>query len=140
MAEVQDCIAQLPRQFTQSLEVVQFSRMTRKRRAFPYYGMQWGQAVYLYPIEDSLVECYIEPPKPQQLIEAKMYGGQWSQEGRLWRLTWTLPALKDFYFNNVLVHEIGHLNDQRNNNSQDRERFANWFAIEYGYRPSRVRR
>jgi hypothetical protein len=29
------------------------------------------------------------------------------------------------------------VNDERNTSSRDRERYANWFAIEYGYRASR---
>ncbi len=135
--EVRARLAKLPERFTRNLEVVQFSTMTRKRKTFPCYGMQWGPAVYLYPIEKSLVERYIQVPNPQQLIEARMYGGQWTQHGNLWRLTWTESAIKDFYLNNVLIHEVGHLNDTRNTRSLDRERFANWFAIEYGYRATR---
>jgi predicted metalloendopeptidase len=42
--------------------------------------------------------------------------------------------------NNVLIHEIGHTVDDRNSSFLDRERFANWFAVEYGYRASRGRR
>lgn len=135
--EVRERLALLPEHFTRNLEVVQFSSMTRKRRTFACYGMQWGTAVYLYPIEQNLVERYLKPPKQQQIIEARMFGGEWSQDGKLWRLTWTERAIKDFFLNNVLIHEIGHLNDARNSNTQDRERFANWFAIEYGYRPTR---
>ena len=135
--EVRDRLSLLPEQFSRDLEVVQFSTMTRKRQLFPCYGMQWGAAVYLYPIEDSLVEVYRQPPTPQQEIEARMFGGSWSQEGQFWRLTWTEQSIKDFYLNNVLIHEVGHLNDARNSNSRDRERFANWFAIEYGYRATR---
>jgi len=37
----------------------------------------------------------------------------------------------------VLIHEIGHTVDDRNGGYIDRERFANWFAVEYGYRASR---
>ena len=135
--EVRDRVAQLPRRFTRNLEVVQFSAMTKKRQLFPCYGMQWGTSVYLYPIEDSLVEIYCRPPTPQQEIEARMFGGCWTQDGERWSLTWTDETIRDFYLNNVLIHEIGHLNDNRNTNSRDRERFANWFAIEYGYRASR---
>jgi hypothetical protein len=135
--EVRDRLALLPAQFTRQLEVVQFSAMTRKRQLFPCYGMQWGMSVYLYPIEESLVEVYSRPPTPQQQVEARMFGGRWSHDGTLWRLTWTEQAIKDFYLNNVLIHEVGHLNDARNSNSRDRERFANWFAIEYGYRATR---
>lgn len=138
--EVRDRVEQLPRQFTQELEVVQLSRMTRKRALFPCYGMQWGSAVYLYPIEENFVEVYVRPPKPQQIIEAKMYGGIWRQEGKLWRLEWNEQTIKDFYLNNVLIHEIGHIYDDRNTNFEDRERYANWFAIEYGYRTSRGRK
>ena len=138
--EVRDRLAALPKHLSPPLDVVQFSTMTRKRQYFPCYGMQWGSAVYLYPIEESLVEVYRRPPTPQQQIEARMYGGEWSHDGRQWRLTWTEDAIKDFYLNNVLIHEIGHLCDTRNTSSRDREKFANWFAIEYGYRPTRIER
>src|SRR5262245_39401840 len=135
--QVGERLALLPERFTRGLETVQFSAMTRKRRLFPCYGMQWGAAVYLYPIEESLTETYRRPPTPQQQIEARMFGGRWSQDGGLWRLTWTEQTIQDFYLNNVLIHEVGHLNDSRNSSNRYRERFANWFAIEYGYRASR---
>jgi len=135
--EITERLALLPAQFTSSLDVVQLSGMTRKRQIFPCYGMQWGSAVYLYPIEEGLVEIYHRPPSPQQQIEARMYGGQWTEDGKRWRLTWTEESVKDFYLNNVLIHEVGHINDSRNTNTRDRERFANWFAIEYGYRATR---
>ena len=138
--EVRARVALLPTEFTRQIEVIQFSAMTRKRQFFPLYGMQWGPNVYLYPMEASLVETYQRPPTPQQLIEARMFGGEWSQVGREWRLTWTLDTIRDFYLNNVLIHEIGHVNDQHNTNSVARERYANWFATEYGFRASRGRR
>ena len=137
--EVRQRIADLPQRFVNPLEVVQFSSMTRKRSLFPLYGMQWGPNIYLYPIESSLQETYHRPPSPQQLIESRMFGGVWRQDGHIWTLTWTRQAIRDFYLNNVLVHEIGHVNDQRNTNSAARERYANWFATEYGYRASRGR-
>ncbi|MFN0196081.1 MAG: hypothetical protein ACKVT0_05005, partial [Planctomycetaceae bacterium] len=138
--EIQQRIDLLPSRFVEDLEVVQLSRMTKKRSFFPYYGMQWGVSVFLYPIEDSLTENYVRPPTPAQLIEARMYGGKWEHCGRKWKLIWTASTIKDFYLNNVLIHEIGHLNDLRNTNIEARERYANWFAIEYGYRASRGRK
>jgi hypothetical protein len=138
--EVRERIAQLPRELTRQLETVKFSRMTKKRALFPCYGMQWGSAIYLYPIETSYQEVYTRPPSPQQEIDARMYGGQWSQSGDIWILSWTKDTIRDFYLNSVLIHEIGHIHDDRNRRFQDRERYADWFAIEYGYRPSRKRR
>lgn len=122
-----------------NLEVVQLSRMTRKKASFPCYGMQWGASLYLYPIEENLIEYYHCPPTPNQVNEARMYGGRWSQEARqTWKLEWTESAVRDFYLNNILIHELGHLVDTRNSGYVDRERYAEWFALEYGYRRSRT--
>jgi hypothetical protein len=137
-SEIRDRLDELPERFVEPLDVVQLSRMTRKKLSFPCYGMQWGSTIYLYPVEDSLVERFKAPPKPAQLVEARMYGGRWVQEDcGWWKLVWTEQALKDFYLNNILIHELGHLLDDRNSRSVDRERFAEWFAIQYGYRPTR---
>jgi hypothetical protein len=138
--EVRARILELPVEYRQRLEVVQFSRMTRKRRLFPCYGLQWGTAVYLYPIEESLEEVYIRAPRPARRIETEMFGGRWMTDGSLWRLTWTIDSIRDYYLNNVLIHEIGHIHDDRNTSFRKREQFADWFAIEYGYRHSRGRR
>lgn len=135
--DVRKRLSKLPRHFVEPLEVVQFSRMTRKKRSLPCYGMQWGCALYLYPIEDTLVEYYARPPKPSQVNEARMYGGRWEQEDGMWRLVWTEDAIRDFYLNNILIHELGHLLDERNSSYVERERYAEWFAIEYGYRRSK---
>ena len=135
--DVRERLARLPAHLVRNVEVVQFSSMTRKRACFPCYGMQWGRTVYLYPIESSLVEEYHRPPSPIQEQEARMYGGVWSRRKNGWQLLWTRETIHDFYLNNVLIHEVGHVNDDRNTSSRDRERYANWFAIEYGYRASR---
>ena len=103
----------------------------------PCYGMQWGPTLYLYPIEESLVEYFAQPPRPAQIVEAKMYGGRFSQDGNEWSLIWTMSTLKDFYLNNILIHELGHLLDDRNTSYTDRERYAEWFAIEHGFKKSR---
>ena len=137
--DVRNRLAELPGSLTRAIEVVQLSGMTRKRRLFPLYGMQWGPNVYLYPVEESLVESYRYPPRPDQLIEARMFGAEWSQIGQEWKLTWTRESIRDFYLNNVLIHEVGHVNDTRNTNSHKREQFAIWFATEFGYRASRGR-
>lgn len=136
--DVRQRLSTLPERFLAGLEVVQFSRMTRKKQSFPCYGMQWGPAIYLYPIEENLVEFYDQPPKPNQVNEARMYGGVWEQEAPgSWKLTWTEDAIRDFYLNNILIHELAHLLDDRNSRAIERERFAEAFAVEWGYLPTR---
>ena len=138
--EIRERLDQLPKQMLRPVEYVQLSRMTRKKRSFPCYGMQWGSTLYLYPIEESRTEYFDSPPKPAQYNEARMFGGRWTKEGDGWWLVWSEVAIKDFYLNNILIHELGHLLDGRNSSYVDRERFAEWFAIEYGYRRSANRR
>jgi len=138
--EVRERLNELPAHFLRDLEVVQFSRMTAKKKSFPCYGMQWGNALYLYPLEDSLIEYFYHPPHPSLVSETRMYGARWErQEPGPWMLIWSDEACKDFYLNNILIHELGHLVDDRNSSYADRERYAEWFAIHYGYRPSRKR-
>lgn len=135
--EITDRLNLLPPAMLEPLQVIQLSRMTRKKERFPCYGMQWGSTLYLYPIEDTLVEYYHRPPTPRERTEARMYGGRWVEDTPgSWKLVWTEAAIKDFYLNNILIHELGHLLDDRNSRHVDRERFAEWFAIEHGYRSS----
>jgi hypothetical protein len=135
--DIRGRLAQLPAWMLVGLDVVQLSTMTRKKRRAPCYGMQWGSTIYLYPIEESLIESFGKPPRPQQKIEAAMYGARWEQLHGQWRLIWTEAALRDFYLNNVLIHELGHILDSRNSRYLDRERYAEWFAVEHGYKASR---
>lgn len=138
--DVRQRLEDLPEEWLEPLQVVQFSRLTRKKRQFPCYGMQWGPAIYLYPVEETLVEYFGRPPRPAQLVEARMYGGKWEQlDDTCWTLTWTERQVRDFFLNNVLIHELGHLLDDRNRSYEARERYAEWFSIEYGYRPTRDR-
>lgn len=139
--DVRDRLARLPSWMTENLEVVQLSQITRKKKTFPCYGMQWGNAIYLYPIEDRRIEQFLSQPAPRHQNETKLFGGVWSQakNGR-WICTWTEESIRDFYLNNILIHELGHLLDERNRSYLDRERYAEWFAIEYGYRPTQRER
>lgn len=136
-AEVRQRLSELPDDAIRPLEVVQLSRMTKKKQSFPCYGMQWGSTLYLYPIEESLIEYFPHPPRPAQYNEARQYGGKWVQDGNEWRLVWTESTIKDFYLNNILIHELGHLLDDRNTSYADRERYAEWFAIEHGFKTSK---
>ena len=137
--QVRTCLDRLPPEFLKGLEVIQLSTMTKKKRLLPCYGLQWGCAIYLYPFHESLEEDFATPPPMQMVIETKMYGGRWVHTDNLWKLIWTESTARDYHLNNILVHELGHLVDTWNTNSADQERYAEWFAIEYGYRRTSVK-
>lgn len=131
--EVIGRLEEIPQEFRRKLEIVQLSTNTRKRLQKPLYGMQWGSAIYLYPIEDTLCETYIRPPKTQRVIDSEKYGGQWNYDGTEWTLMWeSREKIRDYYLYNILTHEIGHICDDHNTTFTDRERFANAFAVEHG--------
>ena len=135
--QIRERLAQVPQHFLKDLEVVQLSQMTRKKKSFPCYGMQWSATLYLYPLEQSLEEIFYTPPRPEVINEARMFGGLWDEPSTgVWRLSWSQSAIEDFYLNNILIHELGHLLDDRNTSYTDRERYAEWFAIHYGYQTS----
>lgn len=132
--QVKTRLSQLPQQFLKGLEVVQLATMTRKKLRFPCYGLQWGCAIYLYPFDETLEEHFYSPPAQALVIETKMYGGKWdSPSPNFWRLRWTESSARDFQLNNVLIHELGHMVDTWNTTYIGQERYAEWFAIEYGY-------
>ncbi len=132
--QIRSRLSQLPQEFLKDLEVVQLSRMTRKKHFCPCYGLQWGCAIYLYPFDESLDEYFYSPPPQYLVIETKMFGARWEEpESGVWRLVWSETSARDFQLNNVLIHELGHLIDDRNHSYIDQERYAEWFAIEYGY-------
>ncbi len=133
--QIRSRLSSLPAEFLRELEVVQLSEMTRKKHFSPCYGLQWNRAIYLYPFDETLDEFFHSPPPSALVIETKMFGGRWEQpEPGVWRLIWTESSARDFQLNNVLIHELGHLIDKRNTRYIDQERFAEWFAVEYGYR------
>jgi hypothetical protein len=134
--QIRERLSRVPQHFLKDLEVIQLSKMTRKKQSFPCYGMQWGNALYLYPIEESFVEQYDSPPRPNLVNETRMYGASWAEDSDVpgaWTLTWSEQAAQDFYLNNILIHELGHLVDNRNTGYMERERYAEWFAVEHGY-------
>lgn len=137
--DVRERLADLPHSFLEPLDTVQLSRMTRKKQCFPCYGMQWGSALYLYPLEEGLVEYFNRAPRPAEYNETRSFGGRWVNDGGTsWKLIWTPSTVRDFYLNNVLIHELGHLLDNRNGSYRERERYAEWFAIEHGLRARRT--
>lgn len=133
-------LTEVPPRFIDELQHVHLAAMTKKKLTYPCYGMQWGATVYLYPMEEDLVERYYEPPEPWKVTESQMYGGRWEEGDGEWLLIWTEQTIKDFYLNNILIHELGHLVDNHNQTSDDREAYAEWFAVEYGYRRTQKRR
>jgi hypothetical protein len=129
--EVDERIRRLPPELTRVVENVELAAHNRGG----CLGLAWGTSIYLYPV-DGYEFWHYRKPDPFDLIEQEQAGGKWDQPTHdRWRCTHTPETMKRLYLDNVLVHEIGHLNDQRNASYHKREAFAEHFAREYGIRP-----
>jgi len=117
-----------------AIEIVQFSTGTNKQMRDLLYGLQWGTSIYLYPMHESLTEQLAEPLNPIARQEYEKYGAKYVVKNPdEWSIQWGLETIRDFYLNNILIHEAGHMDDDRNTSPAKREAYANWFAETYGY-------
>ena len=114
--------------------------MTRRVGIFGDDGEQVDDEIYLYPMPETLIEEYVGPLKPQTKRIINMFGGKLVVVEEVGSITsqihWNERTAKDYYLNHLLIHEIGHVLDDRNTSVGAREAYADWFADEYGYKPT----
>ncbi len=73
-------------------------------------------------------------PANKLIKEAEGYGAEILKEGNQWVSKWSLEALKKFYIQGILFHEVGHHVDYyyrhfTRANSKQVEEFAEQYAI-----------
>ncbi len=99
------------------------------------------QMIVLYPWpRDMLLYLGKSQPKPQQIKLYAKYTQSIVATNRGYFLEWTLPALKEFYVEVVLYHEIGHnLDWYRRHWSDASTRSTEEFADQYAYARTSMR-
>lgn len=107
------------------------------RRLFAY-GCYCGNVIFLHPFPRRFMDqIWRTLPKPSLLHEYDRAGASITPNGRSWRIRFDTEALRRFYLRDVLMHELGHHVDRGNfafKTDRKAERFADWFATEYGYK------
>ncbi len=74
-------------------------------------------------------------PKPNIQREYERIGANYYFKNGYWTRSFDEMSLKRFYTRDVLIHELGHHVDRKNNKDYNaKERFAEWFVEEYGFR------
>lgn len=137
--DVEGRLLQLPEHVRSYVEVIELSRQTRKKVRENLYGQQWGTAVYLYPVDDSLIEVFDTKDAALE-HDTKKFGGKWHPDNNKWILEWTESTIRDYYLENVLLHEVGHIVDSHNSRYRDRESFANAFAQKHRKKRARSKK
>jgi len=95
------------------------------------------KVIYLFPFPKTMCLHYKTKPKPSICIEYERHGTRWIEENNGWVLKFDKKSIQSFYLKDVLFHELGHhvenqFHDIKHKSDKQRERFAEWFAIEYG--------
>jgi len=129
--EIASKLSELPHEFLKGLKAIRLCAITRKKKIFYRFGMYLSDNIYVYPFSESLkLPISDTKPKPSITIEFEKFGGRWIFENNFWYLQFDKESLRNFYLNNVLIHEITHHYD-RASNEKNRENFADNFVIQY---------
>jgi len=135
--EILSRLHELPDHLLCNLNCVVLPRMTRKRERFNIYGLQWGNSVYLYPMESCLTVGAKHKLGIDVVNEARQFGATIEETKTGPIIHWTPETIKLYYLENILIHELGHTYDVKNTSVKDREAYAEWFARKYGRWPKR---
>lgn len=84
-----------------------------------------------FPKDLRMIFSKKEPTQKVKKFYAQ-WDTQWCTKGGVWHLQWTNDSIKRYYLEHLLLHEIGHLEDDRwcsPANSKQMEDFANGYAI-----------
>jgi hypothetical protein len=105
------------------------------------YGCYCSGTIFLHPFpRQELRTIHRGLPKPSILQEYTRAGARIRWVNGIWERTFTPQALRTFYLQDVLMHELGHHVDRHSAERKPiakQELFAEWFAAEYGYRRTR---
>jgi hypothetical protein len=131
-------LKEIPKNFLEELKCIYLlggsNKQLKASDSLFIFGRYWANCIFLHPYpKKDLSIFYDKLPKPSIIHEYKAAGAQVVTEYEYWIVKFDLQSLKNFYLNNVLIHEIGHHVDRNNKNRKKKnENFADWFAISYG--------
>jgi hypothetical protein len=141
--DVAEYLKKLPEEFLQGIVGIYLLGGTKKQMRASFgslfrYGCYWGGDIYLhaFPEKRMTLSFMKKQPNPSILEEYRRANASIkSIKGGL-NISFDIGSLKSFFLRDVLMHEIGHHVDRGNADQTHKrsERFAEWFASEYGYR------
>jgi hypothetical protein len=93
------------------------------------------RVIILYPWPKDMCIRFAKKPSSRRIKESLKYGIQLEKVHNVWVFEWNLPALRKFYINGLLYHEVGHHVDWyfrhwSKANSKKLEDFAEHYAVQ----------
>ncbi|OEH92354.1 hypothetical protein [Bacillus solimangrovi] len=139
--DIRKVLHKIPSEFLMNLRAIYLCSGSEKQKN--YSNVRFGtyhdyyKTIFLHPFPESKCIQYDKKPKPSISLEYERHGAIWYKEGKGWNLQFDIHSLRSLYLKDVLIHEIGHhveniSHDIKHKSYAQREKFADWFALEYG--------
>ena len=135
--DIKETLEKVPGKYLQHLRSITLLAGTNKQAKvsegslFRYGCYGWGE-IYLHAYPKRILsELWKNRPKPSRAAEYRKAGAVFESVEGGWRLNFSKEALRNFYLNDVLLHELGHHVERIEEKKKDHrssERFADWFA------------
>ncbi len=137
--EVRRKLNSLPTHFLKELKGVMLlggsnKQLKTARGNLSCFGAYFDEVIFLFPFpKKEITTCCVTLPPPHLKKDYEKAGAIYFFKKQKWYRYFSKKALKTFYLNDVLVHELGHHVDRNTKNERKAEGYAEWFAREYGY-------
>jgi hypothetical protein len=139
--DIHSALARIPAAFIDGIKAILVPSGSRRQLAalerLHLLGEYWQQCIFLHPYPRRLMKMAFPRTPPPHVVQAYNRAEATIAETRTGiEVSFDEASLKRYYLCDVLMHEIGHHNDHRLRSRPrgERERFATWFASEYGFR------
>jgi hypothetical protein len=141
--DVKEYLVKIPEEFLKGIGGIYLLGGTKKQKKASFgslfrYGCYWGRNIYLHAFPENRMTLSFKKkqPSPSILEEYRRANANIKNIKGGLNISFDIGSMKSFFLRDVLIHEIGHHVDRENIDQTHKrsEKFAEWFASEYGYR------
>ena len=139
--DIEATLARIPPEYVAGVKAILVPGGSKKQikvaKSLYLFGEYWQECVFLHPYPKArLTLTFYKKPNPSVTQEYRRAGAIIKTKRSGIEISFDETSLKQFYLRDVLMHEIGHHNDNRLKDRSRRksETFAEWFALEHGFR------
>ncbi|SFJ49879.1 ImmA/IrrE family metallo-endopeptidase [Thermoflavimicrobium dichotomicum] len=140
MRDIQIFFTSIPPEFLRDLQAIFLCRGSKKQMLYheTIFGCYDAHAksIFVFPFPKDQCLYFSSKPKPSKCLEYERHGAKWFSTETGGFFYFTKEALRSYYLRDVFAHELGHHVDHllgwNHKNTDQIERFAEWFALTYG--------